>query len=185
MKGLIIAVAVIAIAGLGGYLLLQNQTPADSMDKNENIMMENDNMQPNDNMSDDKKDDTKQMADDKMEGDDEMMMDEDKSASQTAGQYTNYDEALLARADSGDVVLFFHAQWCPYCRGLDSALHSSRSDIPSDLTILKVDYDTASELKKKYAVTYQHTLVQVDAAGNMIAKWNGSPDLADIVKNLK
>jgi hypothetical protein len=57
--------------------------------------------------------------------------------------------------------------------------------IKEGVTILDVNYDTATDLKKKYGVTYQHTLVQVDTKGNQIAKWQGSPTLADIESKLK
>ncbi|MEK7564045.1 MAG: hypothetical protein AAB510_00550 [Patescibacteria group bacterium] len=59
------------------------------------------------------------------------------------------------------------------------------SKIPSDLSILDVDYDNSSDLKKKYGVTYQHTFVQVDKDGNMIKKWNGSPTLAKLVSEVR
>jgi len=187
MKGLIIAIIVMVAIGVGAYLTLSNQPAIDTANQNQDSMMENENVVNDDSMENDA------MMDDKTMDDKDLMMDDDKDDSmmkdeetsmQKSGQYTDYNAALLANADQGDVVLFFHAQWCPYCRGLDTALNNSRSEIPSDLTILKVDYDNSSDLKKKYGVTYQHTLVQVDAAGNMVAKWNGSPDLADVIKHL-
>lgn len=101
----------------------------------------------------------------------------------TPGSYQIYDSAKLALADSGaDVVLFFNAKWCPICRGVESELQSSK--IPDGLIILSVDYDTYNDLKKKYGVTYQHTFVQVDARGNLIAKWSGG-GLSTIVSKVK
>src|SRR5690606_32085668 len=88
--------------------------------------------------------------------------------SNTGGSYVDYDPALLANANDGDVVLFFHATWCPTCRILNNNLNAELAEIPADLTILKTDYDAQTELKQKYGVTYQHTLVQVDAQGNLI-----------------
>ncbi|NCS87109.1 hypothetical protein CO050_00135 [Candidatus Roizmanbacteria bacterium CG_4_9_14_0_2_um_filter_38_17] len=44
--------------------------------------------------------------------------------------------------------------------------------IPSDVTILKTDYDTATDLKAKYNITMQDSFVQVDNEGNEISKWN-------------
>lgn len=96
------------------------------------------------------------------------------------GLYTDYDESLLANAENGKVVLFFHAAWCPTCIALDNNIKNSADDIQSNLTILKVDYDSATELKKKYGVTYQHTMVQVDANGEQIAKWSGGNTLGSI-----
>ncbi len=115
-----------------------------------------------------------------MPSDDTDMMDEEKEMMKP-GSYEAYAPAKLARAETGDVVLFFHASWCPSCRGLNADIEKNLGEIPSEVSILKVDYDTETELKKKYGVTYQHTLVQVDAEGNMINKWSGSPTLSSLV----
>ncbi len=106
-------------------------------------------------------------------------------AVQTAGSYETYAPEKLARAETGDVVLFFHAPWCPTCRAADSAIESSRANIPSTLTILKTDYDSNTKLRQTYGITSQHTFVQVDKSGNMIGKWSGGTSLADITRNLK
>jgi thiol-disulfide isomerase/thioredoxin len=70
-------------------------------------------------------------------------------------------------------VLFFHASWCPTCRAADANIKANLLSIPSGLTIHQVDYDSSTELKKKYGVTYQHTFVQVDESGTLIKKWSG------------
>ena len=99
------------------------------------------------------------------------------------GSYENYSPEKVSQA-TGKVVLFFHAPWCPYCRGLDTAIKQEISKIPSDLIILRTDYDSEAALKKKYGVTYQHTLVQIDAGGNMITKWSGSENLSQILAKI-
>ncbi len=86
------------------------------------------------------------------------------------GAYVAYDESMLKRADTGNVVIFFHAPWCPECKALDADLKARPSSIPSDLTILKTDYDTQTALKQKYGITMQNTFVQVDASGNLLKK---------------
>ncbi len=115
----------------------------------------------------------------------EMKKDTEEAAMTKPGSYEPYSEALLARAETGDVVLFFRASWCPTCRALDADIIKNLGAIPSGLTILDVNYDTATELKKRYGVTYQHTFVQVDSKGNQITKWSGSPSLADIVTKVE
>jgi len=109
----------------------------------------------------------------------------DSDEDSQSGLYTAYSQALLQNASDGNVVLFFHAPWCPTCKTLNDNLEINLNSIPSDLTILKTDYDSQIELKKKYGVTYQHTLVQVDASGNLIKKWLGSNTLDDIVSQLE
>ena len=101
------------------------------------------------------------------------------------GSYEAYSPEKIARAATGDVVLFFHASWCPSCRALSSDIEANMGSIPEGVTILKVDYDKETELKKKYGVTYQHTLVQVDKDGNMIKKWSGTPKLANLLSEIK
>ena len=101
------------------------------------------------------------------------------------GSYESYDASKLSRAEDGDLVLFFHANWCPSCRSLDSKINEELKDIPDGLTILKTDYDTQKELRKKYGLTSQHTLVQVDKDGNMIQKKIGSNNLSDITSWVK
>jgi len=58
-------------------------------------------------------------------------------------------------------------------------------DIPANVTILDVDYDEYSDLKQKYGVTTQHTLVQVDAEGNEIAKWVGGNTLDTVLAKVQ
>ncbi len=111
---------------------------------------------------------------------DEMMKDE-----ATVGAYLPYEASKLAMANDGDVVLFFRASWCPSCRALDGDIKASLSDIPAGVTILDVDYDTATALKQKYGVTTQHTLVQVAADGSMIAKWSGGSTLASVIEKVQ
>jgi thiol-disulfide isomerase/thioredoxin len=97
------------------------------------------------------------------------------------GVYEPFSADKLSRAANGDVVLFFRAPWCPSCRALDANIKSNTSLIPQTLTILDVDYDTAQELRVRYGVTSQHTLVQVDANGEMIKRWQGGNTLAALI----
>ncbi|MFZ1523062.1 MAG: thioredoxin family protein [Candidatus Saccharimonadales bacterium] len=87
--------------------------------------------------------------------------------------------------DSGKVVLFFNASWCPTCKVLDESLARQIESFPKDLTVVNVDYDKETELKSKYGVRIQHTLVQIDSSGNQIAKWSGGGDLQSITDQLK
>ena len=101
------------------------------------------------------------------------------------GSYELYAPEKLVKADSGDVVLFFRASWCPTCKAVDADIRSNLPAIPGGLTILDVNYDNSSDLKKKYGVTYQHTFVQVKADGTLIKKWSGSPTLAALVAEVQ
>ena len=100
------------------------------------------------------------------------------------GTYEDYVASKLAQASGGKVVLFFKANWCPTCRGVDADITANAGAIPEGIHILKINYDASDALKAKYGVTYQHTFVQVDASGNLIKKWSGSPTLAEIIRQI-
>lgn len=91
--------------------------------------------------------------------------------------YRDYTEMDIAFANNGKVVLFFAASWCPTCIKLEADIKNNVSDLNDNLLILRVDYDSNPELKTKYGITYQHTLVQVDQNGKELSKWYGSVDL--------
>lgn len=100
-----------------------------------------------------------------------------------SGVYTEYDEAKLASSKGRD-YLFFHAPWCPQCRAIESSINAG-GNIPSGVTIFKVDYDTSQDLRKKYGVTQQTTFVSVDNQGNFIDKYVAydNPSIDSVVEN--
>lgn len=111
---------------------------------------------------------------------------EKTDAAMSKGSYEVYSPEKLSWAkDGGKVVLFFKASWCPTCKALDANIKSQLSAIPAGVTILELDYDKSTELKQKYGVTMQHTLVQVDADGKLIGKWSGGNTLSTIIEKLK
>lgn len=124
-------------------------------------------------------------ADTKMEADEAMMMDDGDHMDMSKGTYEAYTPEKLTWAEGeGKVVLFFKASWCPTCRALDADLKSNMSSIPAGVTILEVDYDNSAELKKKYGVTTQHTLVQVAANGELVTKWSGGNTLGTVLTKI-
>lgn len=98
----------------------------------------------------------------------------------TAGAYltrAEYQSQMAERAGT-KVVYFFHASWCPTCRATEKAIEED--GIPAGLTVVKVDFDSETDLRKTYGITQQHTFVQVDEDGHELAKWTGSITGADI-----
>lgn len=163
-------IGVVVIGAVGAYAFMQDSTPTDmNSDKKEELMM-------------DKSDEEDAMMDKKVE--EESMDDSKGDVMMKKGSYEAYAPEKLAYAEEGRVVLFFHASWCPSCRSLSANIDENMMAIPEDVHILKVDYDQETELKKKYGVTTQHTLVQVASDGSMIKKWSGSPTLASLVTEI-
>ena len=72
-----------------------------------------------------------------------------------------YSAAALAEAQKADkpVALHFRADWCPTCRAQDKVLESLKAEPGLDLTVLAVDYDTEKDLKRRFHINSQSTLV--------------------------
>lgn len=72
-----------------------------------------------------------------------------------------YSEAALGAAQQADkpVALHFRADWCPTCRAQDKVLESLKAEPGLDLTVLAVNYDTEKDLKRRFHINSQSTLV--------------------------
>jgi thiol-disulfide isomerase/thioredoxin len=97
--------------------------------------------------------------------------------------YASYNSSVEEYADS-NVVLFFYADWCATCKKARGNFEASLREIPEDLTIVVVDFNTAIDLRKKYGVTVQHTFIEIDNDGEALGKWSGSVTVAEIVEQL-
>lgn len=102
----------------------------------------------------------------------------------TSGMYIDYTAESYESNKDKKRVLFFHAAWCPTCKVANQEFTTKTDQIPSGVVLLKTDYDTTADLKKKYGITYQHTFVQVDTQGNELAKWNGG-GVTELIENVK
>lgn len=176
--GVVVGAVLVAIVAAVGYTAMNKDDAMMAVKEEAPSPMESKEM-----MKDDETvpaEDVTMAADAMPEGEESVAMN-GEDMMKKAGTYEAYAPEKLALAETGDVVLFFHASWCPSCRSLNTAIEESAAAIPAGLSILKVDYDTATELKKKYGVTTQHTLVQVDAQGMLVKKWSGSPSLESLV----
>lgn len=100
-----------------------------------------------------------------------------------SGTYIDYSQDALANAQ-GTKILFFHASWCSQCRQLENDINTT--GLPGGVTVLKVDYDNANDLRKRYGVTLQTTLVRVNSNGDLIKKYVAydNPSVKSIVENL-
>ena len=96
------------------------------------------------------------------------------------GAYLDYTDGAI-EATAGPKVLFFHASWCPQCRQLDEELRAAGA--PAGLTVFKVDYDSRTDLRQKYGVTLQTTVVFVDGRGESISSTvlYDDPSIASLV----
>ena len=90
-----------------------------------------------------------------------------------------YDELLGKKP----FALFFHAPWCPTCRGMEKAITEELTTFPKGAKILKADFDTEKALKEKYGITVQSTIVIIDAEGKAV-KTLAAPDNEELIEEL-
>ncbi len=161
MKNISIILVVILLIGFGIYALNQNS------DSDENLNNEINSQDSSNNVISDL---------DPLEN--------PENTDLAVGSYEVYSPEKVQENSDKNVVLFFKADWCPSCRALDGDIKNNLKEIPEDLVILELNYDKETELKKKYGVTTQHTLVLVDSEGNMIDKWSGGNRLVSVVEKI-
>lgn len=161
-KKFVIILAAVIVLALGGgtfaYTVLR-----DNADSSDSMAMHDDAMAKTDTSSKDA-----------MAKDDTMMKDDSAMAKQ--GSYITFAEYNKDPASFKDdtKVYFFHASWCPTCQAIDKEIKADSSKIPAGVVLIQTDFDTETELRQKYGVTYQYTFVQVDNNGDQIAKWTAS-----------
>lgn len=161
--------------GMVGRLIVEE----DAMMKDD--AMEDDKMMDDDTAMEKTDDAMMDKEEDVMEKEDSAMMDDqDDTMMAKAGTYTDYAPALVG--ENENTVIAFFAGWCPSCVSADKNI--SAAEIPEGLTVLKADFDSETDLRKKYGVTGQHTFVQVDANGDLVKKWVGGTTVDDIVEKL-
>ena len=103
-----------------------------------------------------------------------------------AGVYRDYSSESAADTGYDNTIIFFYAPWCPECRSYEQVIEDSK--LPDGLQILKADYDSSTNLKKKYGVTIQTSFVRVDSLGNKQKLWSGygqTKSLDAILENTK
>lgn len=107
-----------------------------------------------------------------------------------SGEYVEYSSSVLTNAADNRRVLFFYANWCPTCQPADQSFSADESRLPADVTVIRVNYnddetsDEETALANQYGVTYQHTYVQIDEAGNVVTTWNGG-DIDELLTNIE
>jgi len=174
---IVVFVAVVAVLGIGAFAFSQKSSQSDSTTQED----------ASDSMTEDESVEAMVKKDDAaMEKIDNKLVADKMPDS----RYVEYSEGALDIASSDRRVLFFYASWCPTCRPADANFKQNESQIPEDVTLIRVNYNDPEtdqeekELAKKYAVTYQHTYVQINGTGEEITKWNGG-QLDELLANIK
>jgi thiol-disulfide isomerase/thioredoxin len=103
---------------------------------------------------------------------------------QTTGTYTTYDAEQVSTSNADQIFLFFHAPWCPSCVALENDILANEESIPEGVEIYKVDYDSETELKARYGVTRQHSVLEIDSDGNILSEVTHPATLGEITESL-
>ncbi len=98
------------------------------------------------------------------------------TTSSQPGQYITLAEytANPTQYSQTKKVYFFHASWCPICQAIEKQIQADTTRIPAGVTFIKTDFDSNTQLRKQYGVTYQYTFVQIDDTGNEVSQWTAS-----------
>lgn len=102
------------------------------------------------------------------------------------GRYTEYSSGAVADNGYKTSVVFFFAPWCPECQAFKKSINGE--PLPKGVQILEADYDSSTDLKKRYGVTLQSTFVRVNKSGDLQKKWVGygkDKSLKTVLENLK
>lgn len=97
------------------------------------------------------------------------------------------DNALEKSIENWKIpALYFKANWCLNCKLLEEEL--KEKGFPDWIDIYEVDFDKAQDLRKKYLVNNQHTLVILDKEKKEIWRdisWNYNKVIETIEKALE
>jgi len=63
------------------------------------------------------------------------------------------------------IVLFFHVDWYPACTTIHENISTGIHDFPENTKIFKTNFDTEKDLRKKFDIDVQCTVVVVDKNG--------------------
>ena len=100
--------------------------------------------------------------------------------------YISYETYAAApdNYSASNVVLFYNAYWCSTCKAARDGFEAGLSEMPEDLTIVLVDFDENTEMRKKHDVIVQHTFIQIDSAGKELQRWYGSTTVAELAEKI-
>ncbi len=98
-----------------------------------------------------------------------------------------YDEA---RAANRPILLYFYANWCPFCREQDPRFARVIPEHDGGVVALRVNYndtdtdDDERALARTFGVTYQHTMFFIGPDGEVKKKVIGTISDAQTVEYL-
>ena len=90
-----------------------------------------------------------------------------KSGSNKSAEMMKYVDFSESKMDEllgeQSFVLFFHANWCSWCRAREKDINESLAQFPDNTVILKANFDDALDLRREYDVKTKDSFVFVNA----------------------
>lgn len=96
-------------------------------------------------------------------------------------------DSITAALGSKNIILFFHADWCPSCVSTDQEIKDRITELPADAIILKTNYDTETKLREKFEIAAQHSIVIIDKNNALQFKQTGFnfDDIVSVLEKIK
>ncbi|MFF0043284.1 thioredoxin domain-containing protein [Streptomyces mirabilis] len=97
---------------------------------------------------------------------------------------TEHDLDGVLAASPVPVVLYVYADWCGPCKVLKPVLEEISAELGDRLRVLKLDYDQAEQVRRKYAIDAVPTLL-VTVGGVPVARILGAMDKDELLAQLR
>ena len=94
-------------------------------------------------------------------------------AGDTKIDWYDYEEGMaLANAENKNVMLYFHTDWCSWCRRMDADTFSNGDviDKSQDFIPIRIDGDDRRDLVDKYKVDGYPTVIFLNSTGSTTNK---------------
>ena len=92
----------------------------------------------------------------------------------SSSRYLAYSSSAFDQQADKDRWLFFYLASCPKCVALDENIVANQLDIPAEVVIFKVDFSQQQDLRQRYGVTLQTTVLVTDAKGQERQRFVGT-----------
>ena len=103
-------------------------------------------------------------------------------------EWYTYEEGMaLAKEQNKPVMIDFHADWCGFCKKLDSETYSDSNviEMSENFVNIKVDTEKQGQLAQDYGVRGLPTIVFTDPQGNEIRRVVGYRDAGPFLNEME
>lgn len=100
-----------------------------------------------------------------------LMQEIEDKANLEAPKYINYSTMLYDKIiEEKAFAIFFSSDSCATCQNMEKNIKADLSNFPKNTFIVKADFDTETELKKKYEVESPSIIVIINNKGEVVSR---------------